>query len=136
MSMFTPRRAGAAATCLLLMTVGSLIAADSASAAETRTAGTVQAASCDAVGLVYEAQVNKNVTFCGLGFYYRPSGGWTVGLVTPYTHNRWWFHQNADNTGWSWCTDYTHEDGFGIVPIPSRYQHPGNIQVSANMATC
>jgi putative alpha-1,2-mannosidase len=134
--MFAARRAGPVVACLFLMSVGLLAAGGTASAAETHPASTVQAAACNAVGVVYEAQVNKNVTFCGLGFYYKPSGGWTVALVTPSTHNRWWFHQNADNTGWSWCTDYTHANGFGIVPIPAARQHPGNIQVSANTATC
>jgi hypothetical protein len=120
------------------LAIAACAAATAVAIPTAASASTGQAAACDKVGIIYGYIGGNftNVTFCGLGFYYRPSGGWQVQLVAPTTHNRWWFHQNADNSGWAWCTDYTHENGFGDVPIPSKYQNPGNIQVSANTATC
>lgn len=114
------------------------VAATAVPASASASATGVRPAACDKVGIIYgyEGGNFTNVTFCGLGFYYRPSEGWQVQLIAPSTHNRWWFHQNADNSGWAWCTDYTHEDGLGYVGVPSQYENPGNIQVSSNTATC
>ena len=89
-------------------------------------------ADCDNVGSIYEANINQNVTFCGLGYYYRPKGGWQVTIVQPLTDNRWWFH----GSGYSWCTDYTHETLPGTIPILSPHQDPDNIQVVSNTDTC
>lgn len=113
-------------------------AVPAAASANTTLSASQSASSCYKVGVIYgyEGGNFTNVTFCGLGFYYRPSEGWQVELIAPATHNRWWFHQYANNSGWAWCTDYTHEDGYGYVGIPSQYQNPGNIQVSSNTATC
>jgi hypothetical protein len=44
---------------------------------------------------------------------------------------RLWIHQNANSSGWSFCISPG-----AYNTIPSRYQYPGNLQVSANRAAC
>jgi hypothetical protein len=98
--------------------------------AATVTASGVSPASCNAVGQIWEN--GGAVTFCGTGFYYQPSGGWTVTSIVQYNSDRWWFHQYSNNTGWAYCIQ-GRTSGAGI---PTAYQHPGNIQVSTNTAAC
>jgi hypothetical protein len=99
-------------------------------------AGTVIADSCDDIGQAYEQQVSKWVLFCGLGYFNEPSGGWQVTEIQLDTTNRWWFHGTYNGTAYSWCTDYTHENIYTDVSIPTEYQKPANIQVVSNTAAC
>jgi hypothetical protein len=115
-------------TSLGAVGTGTAFASSPGSSPTTTVASGSSAPSCNAVGYVYEEQINKNVTFCGLGYYYRPAGGWTIGGIYPYTNNRWWLHEN----GGGYCirgSDFLHG-------IPSAYLHPTNILVSANTAPC
>jgi ABC-type sugar transport system substrate-binding protein len=73
--------------------ISALVLAACAAAAAvpaSASADTVKPAACNKVGIIYGYEGNNftNVTFCGLGFYYRPSEGWQVDLVAPSTHNR------------------------------------------------
>jgi hypothetical protein len=104
------------------------------SPAVTVAASGARPASCDNVGIVYEAQVGEWVNFCGLGLYYEPSGGWTVTQIEPHTDNRWWLHQNSNGSGWAVCFQFQSNGPY--FDIPSEYQHPGNILVSDNTAPC
>ena len=44
---------------------------------------------------------------------------------------RLWIHQNANSSGWSFCISPG-----AYKTIPSRFQHPGNLQVAHNSAAC
>jgi hypothetical protein len=53
-------------------------------------------------------------------------------ILSAKVHNRIWFHQNANNTGWADC----HQAYMVDQLITGRDQNPGNIQVSSNTAAC
>ena len=111
-----------------VVATGAASASTHGSASVSTVAAGSSASSCAAIGYVYEEQIKENVVFCGPGYYYRPSGGWTVGAVYPYTNNRWWLHEN----GGAYCIrgkDF-------LYGVPAAYQDPANILVSTNTAAC
>jgi hypothetical protein len=115
-------------TSLGAVGTGTAFASSTGSFPTTTAASGFTAASCNAVGYVYEEQINQNVTFCGLGYYYRPKGGWTIGGIFPYTNNRWWLHEN----GKAYCI----RDKDFLHGIPSGFTNPVNILVSSNTSAC
>jgi hypothetical protein len=69
-------------------------------------------------------------------------GDWgLVAVRMPTTPgHRVWLHQYANNTGWSYCINGTDTDFYVPVGGPNsgayQYELPGNVQVSANTASC
>jgi serine/threonine protein kinase, bacterial len=64
------------------------------------------------------------------------SGAYNVLAATNRCGDRVWLHQDAypqdEKSGWAYCIS----PGAALKTVPAQYQHPLNIQVSANKAAC
>lgn len=125
--MFTLRHHAAAAAALALVPGVALIAATAGPAAASQPTP----ASCGAANAVVAVTGNHDVYFCGAATV-KTAGDGPFTALSSRVHNRIWFHQNANGSGWADCRSVFQQD----VRLSGRDQNPGNIQVSANTATC
>lgn len=54
--------------------------------------------------------------------------------MTIHVHNRVWFHQNPDGSGWADC--FSTSNPPRSFTLSGRDRTPGNIQISSNTAPC
>lgn len=129
------RLAGIVASVALLVAGLAAVGATTASADQTAVSPAVN---CPVGSGTWVGLHNANAVDCisGVGTLTRNQ----IIISEPFTsmtihvHNRVWFHQNPDGSGWADC--FSTSNPPRSFTLSGRDRTPGNLQISSNTAPC